>query len=336
MDFYLTNLRTGSRLRFPLLPDRLNVKTGANALSFMVIKTGEVKVPRGTNVTGYSWNGTFPGKNMRHMSFVFDWQEPRKIVALLQDWMSRGDTLRFMATEVGINVDVFIDTFVFDYYGTGNISYTLNLTKRIELTITTVQGTPPPPRKQPKRPTITGGGSSSSSSTGGGKSGGSSGGTSGGSRGGSPGGGGGSYRVKAGDSLYSIAKAMLGDGSRFMEIYNMNKATIDAANKGKGVSKYTLQPGIYLKLPAKRATAKANTVASVFSNTVKSVVSTVSTAVKSFVSSPPGKLIVNVAKTAFNAFKSLGSKSAVNTVPPSKKASKSAVVRNEKKFHSLK
>src|SRR5699024_2817616 len=48
------------------------------------------------------------------------------------------------------------------------------------------------------------------------------------------------YTVQSGDSLYSIAKKTLGSGSRYTEIYELNKAAIDKRNAGKPVSKYTI------------------------------------------------------------------------------------------------
>jgi len=59
------------------------------------------------------------------------------------------------------------------------------------------------------------------------------------------------YTVKAGDSLYSIAKAKLGSGPRYTEIYKLNQAAIDARNKGKPVSKYTIYAGQVFKIPSK-------------------------------------------------------------------------------------
>ena len=52
MEFYLTSKRTGARLRIPLLPDRLNVKTGASVVSLSIIKKGEVKIPVGQHSRG--------------------------------------------------------------------------------------------------------------------------------------------------------------------------------------------------------------------------------------------------------------------------------------------
>lgn len=58
------------------------------------------------------------------------------------------------------------------------------------------------------------------------------------------------YTVKNGDTLYTIALAQLGDGMRYDEIYQMNRAAIDALNKGREVIKYTVYPGLILKLPS--------------------------------------------------------------------------------------
>lgn len=368
MDFYLTSLQSGDRLRFPLLPDRLNVKTGAMVIALNIIKTGEVRIPRGSILTGYSWNGTLPGEAMQALPFVYDWQPPARIVELLSKWEAEGQTLRFMVTDLSVNVDVFIEAFTYDYYGIGNVSYTLNLTTRKELTVTTVPAPPPPPPKENdpdeggsktygivkvssrlnvrqkastsakilgtlkngtrveilgstgnwyiipyasgtngkayvyksyvKLETQSGGGSSGGGSSGGGSG-------SGGSSGSS---GSGSYKVKSGDSLYSIAKAMLGDGNRWMEIYNLNKSAIDAANKGKAVSKYTLTTGMSLKLPAKKATTTKTTSTSTLASTVKSVVSKVTTAVKSVVTAKPSSTLVKAASAAVKTVTSVASK----------------------------
>lgn len=137
MEIYLTSQRTGARLRIPLLPDRLNVKTGASVVSLSIIKKGEVKIPRGSTLTGYSWNGVFPSDRLASASFVYDWQEPAKIIKLLEEWQENGDTVTLMVTDLSINVDTFIVSFVYEYYGMGDVSYTLNLSKRLQLYVTT-------------------------------------------------------------------------------------------------------------------------------------------------------------------------------------------------------
>lgn len=50
------------------------------------------------------------------------------------------------------------------------------------------------------------------------------------------------YRVRAGDTFYSIAKATLGSGERWREIYKLNKDLVKGDDKG-------LRPGMVVKLP---------------------------------------------------------------------------------------
>lgn len=56
------------------------------------------------------------------------------------------------------------------------------------------------------------------------------------------------YTVKHGDSLWEIAKKCLGDGSKYKELYSLNKALLDARNAKEGTSKYTIYTGQVLKL----------------------------------------------------------------------------------------
>ncbi len=56
------------------------------------------------------------------------------------------------------------------------------------------------------------------------------------------------YTVKKGDSLWSIAQKLLGKGSRYGEIYQYNRATIDSKN-GNSQNKYQIYPGQVLKIP---------------------------------------------------------------------------------------
>lgn len=61
------------------------------------------------------------------------------------------------------------------------------------------------------------------------------------------------YTVKQGDNLWDIARVQLGNGARQTEIYNLNKATIEAAAKKYGRQSssngWWIYPGTVLKLP---------------------------------------------------------------------------------------
>lgn len=58
-----------------------------------------------------------------------------------------------------------------------------------------------------------------------------------------------SYSVVKNDCLWNIAQKTLGNGSRYTEIYNLNKSTMDKRNKGTGNLKYTIYPGQVLLIP---------------------------------------------------------------------------------------
>jgi hypothetical protein len=60
------------------------------------------------------------------------------------------------------------------------------------------------------------------------------------------------YTVVKGDCLWAIAKKYLGDGSRYTEIYELNKAAIDARNSGTGNTRYTIYPGQVLQITDNR------------------------------------------------------------------------------------
>lgn len=303
MDIFLKSKTDADWFRFPIMPDSISVKTSAKAQSINIIGVGEVKVPRGTQLTGYSWNGIFPHESNSGHSFVFDWQEPTAIVQKLREWQEAGETLTLMVTELCINEDVFIEGFNYEYRGIGDCSYTINLSVRRELTITTVPMETLPEdspaavatqtgkvkgaksvkyRSEPSnKATVLGshpkgtvlqliskkgswwkfeqadapegfawmnkkyikvtatktssgkkmkdaiksvnkGIDTKKSNT---------------------------YTVQSGDTLYTIAKSQLGDGTRYMELYMLNRTSIDSLNFGKEENRLTIYVGLILKLP---------------------------------------------------------------------------------------
>ena len=309
MDIFLKPKAASEWFRFPLMPDRINISTGANVISLSIINVGQVKLPRGNQLAGYSWNGLLPGEHMSDVSFVFDWQPPATIIKTLKDWQDRGTTLTLMVTELSINEDVFIEGLKYEYFGAGDCSYSITLTVRKEL-IVSVMPKPLLPEDTPTAGTVeetktvqigtvTGGsvyyrsGPSTkyraygtyhrgdtlelisksgnwwkfkcskvsagyawmsasyirvTSTT-----------TTGDSallrslkavNATTSGKGGNTYTVKTGDTLYTIAKTQLGNGTRYPELYAMNQTAIDTLNKGKDVNRYTIYVGLILKLPS--------------------------------------------------------------------------------------
>lgn len=144
MNFYLEEIEgTNARLNFPIVPDQLNVSSGANTISLNVINSGENKIPRGEKATGYSWDGFLPGESMRRASFINteanSWQSVSDIVDILEGWKKSGAPLKFVVGSI-VNVDVFIETFNRKHFGQDHCKYSITLTKYPTLTVSVSPG----------------------------------------------------------------------------------------------------------------------------------------------------------------------------------------------------
>ena len=198
MDFYLT-APDGSRLHFPINPERITCDTGNRILTFDVISLGEISLPRGRVPTRFSFEGFFPGEARRNDPMVKSWRSPKELAGILSLWRNEGTKLRLLVTETPINHDVYFDgdgSFKHEWWGGhGDCWYSLRFVEARELIVrdegetapdvvaTTQQTRPTPPA--PK-----------------------------------------TYTVKPGDTLWAIAKQTLGDGGRWREIYNNNTDVI--------------------------------------------------------------------------------------------------------------
>ncbi len=198
MDFYLT-APDGSRIHFPVNPEKITCTTGNRILTFDVIELGDISLPRGRVPTRFSFEGFFPGEARRNDPMVKSWRSPKELAGILSLWRNEGTRLRLLVTETPINHDVYFDgdgSFEHEWQGGhGDCWYSLRFVEARELIIraegetapavaaTTQQTRPAPPA--PKM-----------------------------------------YTVKPGDTLWAIAKQTLGDGGRWREIYNNNANVI--------------------------------------------------------------------------------------------------------------
>ncbi|MFZ7103378.1 MAG: LysM peptidoglycan-binding domain-containing protein [Peptococcaceae bacterium] len=193
MDFYLRD-KSGQLITFPLSPQKVEVRSGALLQSFNIVQLGEIKIPRGNSVTGISWEGMLPGEARKEMPYVQNWQEPQAVVERIERYKTAGEKLRLLITESPLNLDVYIETFAYSWQGGfGDVQYRLNLVQVRELNIfsTTEQSgsaAAQTARSSPPPPKT--------------------------------------YTVKPDDTLYGIAKKLLGNGGRYLEIYQLNRDII--------------------------------------------------------------------------------------------------------------
>ncbi len=194
MDFYLT-ASAGSRIHFPVNPEKIICQTQAKIMTFEVISLGEISLPRGRPPTRFSWDGILPGELHKDIMKAKDWRPPQDILGVLSAWRNNGEKLKLLVTETPINHDVYIDTLEHTWGGGyGDAQYSITIVEAREMIIRAETDTTAKPtiqeqaRTAPQIPKT--------------------------------------YTVKSGDTLWLIAKKLLGDGGRWPELYALNKGVI--------------------------------------------------------------------------------------------------------------
>lgn len=220
MDIYFTEIETGWRLTLSMLPEKTKRKGDTQFQSYDIINVGEVKLPKGTNLSSFSWSGTLPGKSRKNASYVKAryWHSPDEILNIWEKWRKNGTKLRLMVTETSINHDVYLDSYSAEATGgNGDYEYDIGFIEAKEVAVYTVS------ELNIKPSTVT----NSNSTT---------------SRPPAAAAAAKTYTVKSGDSLWKIAQSCLGKGGRYMEIANLNKDKVKNPN--------LIYPGQVLTLPS--------------------------------------------------------------------------------------
>lgn len=231
MDIKLIPAGSGSKFTFPALPEKVQGKYGAKYQSFDIISQGTVKVPKGTDVAEFTWDGIFFGESKRNEPIVKknSWKEPNECVKILNNFMKNETVLNLIVTETWINVDVTISSFQPRPVGAyGNIEYSITFVQKKPLQIYTTDELKIAKFVKKTKPRNDSGGSSG-------------------------GGGGSTYTVVSGDTLWGIASKKLGSGSKWTQIYDANAGTIEAEAKKHGKSSsdhgHWIWPGEVLTIP---------------------------------------------------------------------------------------
>lgn len=229
MDIRLIPTGSGSKFTFPALPEKVQGKYGAKYQSFDIISQGTVKVPKGTDVAEFSWDGVFFGKSKRYEPIVRtnSWLEPNECVKILNDFMQNETVLNLIVTETWINVDVTISSFQPRPVGAyGNVEYSITFVQKKPLKIYTTNELKIASFVKKTKPRNDSGGSTSS---------------------------GGSYTVVSGDTLSGIAAKKMGGAGKWTSLYDANASTIEAAAKAHGKSSsdhgHWIWPGTVLTIP---------------------------------------------------------------------------------------
>lgn len=211
MDFYL--LSADTTFYFPVNPQEVTVAGEKQLHTISLLNIGEVDFPTGDKRTEIRFSAFFPRDYDPGYCQTADLPDPQEAISQLIAWRTAGLPLRLMITESPVNDLVLIARLEYSIRGgeVGDIYFDIGFRQWREVKVRTKatdqkkQSAPPKERPDTKPKPKT-------------------------------------YTVKAGDSLWKIAKATMGNGSRWKDLYNANKAVI-------GPDPDKLKPGTKLVIP---------------------------------------------------------------------------------------
>lgn len=219
MAEYQMTLSFGSSvIRIPVLPEKLAVKSPGKNEAATVLELGEINRIRQRGLRQVSWESHFPAHKA---PYVTGWENrsPADYVRGIEDWRDTRESGRFSitGTDLNINMAVAVEDFSYEERGgeVGDIYYSLTLKEWKDYSAVTVS-LPAPKRAVKSKPKRSGKPAAASSKT---------------------------HTVVKGDCLWAIAQKYYGDGSKYPQLYQKNKATIDGKNKGTGNPAFTIYPG---------------------------------------------------------------------------------------------
>lgn len=216
-------------IRFPMMPEEIVVTRGPRTMQIETLEDS-AEIPNGPGLLRVSWDGMLPGRARRKAPYVHEWENPEDLDEQLAEWTEDGRRLRLIVTDTNINHEVFIRTYEASRAGGhGDVTYSIEFVEWKDIEV----------RKQPRKDKKKkdrkprqsddetgrrgnkdkdGGGKKRATST--------------------------HYTVKAGDTLWTIAKKFLGNGNRWREIYE-----IPENRKAIGSNPDVLKVGTKLRIP---------------------------------------------------------------------------------------
>ena len=219
MADYQMTLSFGSTAIFiPVMPEKLTVKSPGKNETATVLELGEINRIRQRGLREVSWESHFPAHDAPYVS-AWENRSPADYVRDIEDWRDTRESgrLSITGTDLNINMAVAVEDFSYEERGgeVGDIYYSITLKEWKDYSAVTVS-LPSPSRAVKSAPKRSGKPAAASSK---------------------------SHTVVKGDCLWAIAQKYYGDGSKYPQLYQKNKATIDGKNKGTGNPAFTIYPG---------------------------------------------------------------------------------------------
>lgn len=208
--------------QIPINPESIEIGDGLNGKGYDITGLGEINVIKNPKLTEYSFESFFPAVRYPFVSAAILLQ-PSEYVNYIKYWMETKRPIRFVFTGDSFDINEAVSIEAFDWKevagGGGDIEYSLKLKKYVfysaskAVVVTKDDGTKEiqvqvPARQNERQAPET-------------------------------------YAIKTGDTLYIIAKRLLGDGSKWCKIQEINEIPDDQLKK--------LPVGKIIKLPTEES-----------------------------------------------------------------------------------
>lgn len=141
-EIHLTDTVTNEIIQFCMLPEQIHVKAAASFRTYNIIERGEIKLPKGEQLTQISWSGLLPNARMLLYNFMRHefWEQPQEIIRALNRWRTDGDKLQLLVTQTALNLPVYLKSFDTDYKKSlVGINYSIQFIAAKQLQIMTVE-----------------------------------------------------------------------------------------------------------------------------------------------------------------------------------------------------
>ena len=197
MDYYLSFNNNEERIRLPVIPSSFEVNIPHQNTTVNITQLGEINLIGKTGLMNMIIESFFPNQQYNFCLYK-DFHRPYEYIKQLLKWKDSGKPIRVIVTGTPINYAMAIESLTYsEVDGTGDVYFSLELKEYKFISTSTVRTTTTKNGTTLTTPTTSREVKVSAKS----------------------------YTVKAGDTLWLIAKKLTGDGSNYKAIAKKNNIT---------------------------------------------------------------------------------------------------------------